>query len=180
MIWAACCLGFLRAGEFTVPSLEAFDAGLHLSVADIALDCHSSPSVVRVRIKASKTDPFRMGVDIFLGKTASPICPVGAMVAYLAARGNPAGPLFLYEDGSPLSRSRLVAAVRSCLRAGGVREELYSGHSFRIGAATTAATKGIEDSMIQVLGRWQSSAYLRYVRIPRENLAAVSSVLVSE
>ena len=102
------------------------------------------------------------------------------MVAYLAARGNPPGPLFLYEDGSPLSCPHLMAAVRSCLRAGGVREELYLGHSFRIGAATTAATKGIEDSMIQVLGCWQSSAYLRYVRIPRENLAAVSSVLVSE
>ena len=136
--------------------------------------------MARVRIKVSKTDPFQKGVDIFLGKTASPICPVMAMVAYLAARGNPPGPLFLYEDGSPLSRPRLVAAVRSCLRAGGVREELYLGHSFRIGAATTAATKGIEDSMIEVLGRWQSSAYLRYVRIPRENLATVSSMLVSE
>ena len=60
-----------------------------------------------------------------------------------------------------------------------MNKENYSGHSFRIGAVTTAASKGIDDSMIQVLGRWQSTAYLCYVHIPRENLAAVSSVLIS-
>ena len=30
----------------------------------------------------------------------------------------------------------------------------YSGHSFRIGAATAAAKLGVNDSMIKVLGRW--------------------------
>ena len=181
-IWAACCIGFfgfLHAGEFTVPSLKEYDSTTHLSLADIALDSHSAPTLLRVRIKASKTDPFCKGVDLFLGKTASSIYPITAMTAFLLQRGLALGPLFTLQDGSTLSRARLVTAVRCCLRAGGVNEEAYSGHSFRISAATTAAKKGIEDSMIQVLGRWQSAAYLRYVRIPRENLAAVSSVLVS-
>ena len=56
----------------------------------------------------------------------------------------------------------------------------YSGHSFRIGAVTMAASKGIEDSLIKILGRWESSAYQRYVKIPRERLAAVSQSLASE
>ena len=181
-IWVACCIGFfgfLRAGEFTVPSLKEYDSTIHLSLADIALDSHSAPTLLRVHIKASKSDSFRKGVDLFLGKTASSICHITAMTAFLLQRSPASGPLFTLQDGSTLSRACLVTAVRSCLRAGGVNEEAYSGHSFRIGAATTAAKKGIEDSMIQVLGRWQSAAYLRYVRIPRENLAAVSSVLVS-
>ena len=54
----------------------------------------------------------------------------------------------------------------------------YSGHSFRIGAATTAASVGIEDSLIKTLGRWESNAYQIYVKVPRDNLAAVSKRLV--
>ena len=55
----------------------------------------------------------------------------------------------------------------------------YSGHSFRIGAATTAAAVGVEDSMIKTLGRWKSAAYLAYVRIPWKRLAAVSARLAN-
>lgn len=38
----------------------------------------------------------------------------------------------------------------------------YRGHSFRIRAATSAA--GIEDHLIQTLGRWSSKFYTRYIR----------------
>ena len=89
-IWAACCLGFfgfLRVGEFTVPSLEEYDETTHLSLADIALDSYSAPTLLRVHIKASKTDPFWKGVDLFLGRTFSQICPVKAMTAFLLERG---------------------------------------------------------------------------------------------
>ena len=42
-------------------------------------------------------------------------------------------------------------------------QHLYAGHSLRIGVATTAAMAGVEDAMIQTLGRWQSAAYVQYV-----------------
>ena len=47
-----------------------------------------------------------------------------------------------------------MAAIRSALSRAGINAKPYSGHSFRIAAATTAALCGVQDSLIKVLGRW--------------------------
>ena len=180
MLWAATCtcfFGFLRAGELTVPADKAYDPGEHLNFADISIDNPQSPTVMRVRIKASKTDPFRRGVDIFMGRTHTKLCPIEAMLAYLAVRGSKEGFLFTYKDGRLLSKERFVSGVREALRKAGINQKQYAGHSFRIGAATTASQRGISESTIKMLGRWESSAYQLYVRTPRENLASISAVL---
>ena len=66
------------------------------------------------------------------------------------------GPLFRFADGAGLTRSRFVAQIREALRTAGVDESRYNGHSFRIGAATTAAARGIEDCVIKTVGRWDA------------------------
>ena len=50
-------------------------------------------------------------------------------------------------------RSRFVAALHLALAAAGIDAQLYSGHRVRIRAATTAAIRGIPDSLIKTLGR---------------------------
>ena len=180
MLWAACCLGFfgfLRAGEFTVASNEEFDSERHLSVADVAVDSVTAPALIRVRLKHSKTDPFRKGVDIFLGRTHRDLCPVSSMLPYRARRDSTPGPLFRLEDGKPLSRLHLVAELREALSSVGIQADCYSGHSLRIGAATTAAGRGMEDSTIQTLGRWKSDAYKRYIRLDPQTVAGFSRAL---
>ena len=181
MLWAACCLGFfgfLRSGEFTAPEDGEFDPGQHLSFSDVAADSLVDPRVLSIKIKQSKTDPFRLGVTIFVGKTDSSLCPVSAVLAYMARRGPGEGPLFRFQSGLPLSRSRLVEALREVLGIAGYNPEEYAGHSFRIGAATTAAACGIPIDTIKTLGRWKSDAYRLYVRLPREHLAEISKALV--
>jgi len=183
MLWAAACtgfFGFLRAGEFTVPSVRGYDPEVHLNVSDLALDSHTAPSLFRIKIKQSKTDPFRQGVNIFLGATNTSICPVQALVKYLALRGTAQGPLFIFQSGAPLTRTALVTQVQAALQQVGFSPADYNGHSFRIGAATTAAKCGLEDSLIQTLGRWKSAAFLAYIKIPRQELASVSQTLVKE
>ena len=91
MFWAACslgCFGFLRASEFTVPSLASFSPSLHLGVQDIALDSLSAPLCIRLKIKGSKTDPFRKGAFIHIGRGRPPLCAVHSVISYLASRGD--------------------------------------------------------------------------------------------
>ncbi len=71
----------------TVPSQEGYDPGVHLNNNDVQVDDTASPKVLRVSIKQSKTDPFRKGIDIFVGKTFSDLCPVSAMLNYLVEGG---------------------------------------------------------------------------------------------
>ena len=151
---------------------QDFDPSSALTVQDVSVDQHANPSMVRLHLKHSKTDPFRHGVDVFLGRTNMVLCPVAALLAYIAVRPSIAGPLFIYKDGTPLTREKLVVAVRHALEQLGHVASQYSGHSFRIGAATTAAWAGLEDSVVKMMGRWESSAYLRYIRTPRDSLAA--------
>ena len=129
--------GFLRAGEFTVKNAAYFDPSSSLRLEDIAVDQHENLSVIRIRLK-SKTDPFRHGVDIFLSRKKADHCPVAALLAFVAVRPSVAGLLFVFQDGSFLSRDKLVSAVQSALQQAGIDAKSYKGHSFRIGAATTA------------------------------------------
>ena len=97
-----------------------------------------------------------------LSRTYNDICPIAALLAYLAAQGQQgSGPLFCFKDGRYLTRQRFVEHVGTALQQSGINPAHYSGHSFRISAATTAAAYGLEDSLIQTLGRWESTAFLR-------------------
>ncbi len=180
MACTTCFFGFLRSGEIVAPTAHSYDPTYHLVLEDVALDNHIQPQLVRIRIKASKMDLFRKGVNIFLARTGNRLCPVAALVAYLAIRGQTPGPLFRFAAGSFLTRDAFVREVRKALTEADLKCSSYAGHSFRIGAATTAAAAGVEDSVIKTLGRWESSSYKLYVRLPREQLASISHKLASQ
>ena len=81
--------------------------------------------------------------------------------------------------GRTLSRQALISWLRSTLSTAGIDSTHFSGHSFRIGAASTAAARGVAESTIQTLGRWKSESFRRYIRIPREELATISSTIAT-
>ena len=175
MFWAACCaafFGFLRVGEFTCPGV--FDPPCHLSRSDISLD---SAGCFLLHLKRSKSDPFARGCVVLLAPSGSWICPVSALANYLELRGSSPGPLFVCDDGRPLTPGLVNKWLRAILSSAGVVGN-YSSHSFRIGAATSAALAGVPDHLIKVLGRWSSDAYLTYIRTPPEQLMAVARHLV--
>ena len=64
LLWAACCLryfGFMRAGEFT---LDRGTASPSICQEDEAVDSHQHPSLVRIRLRRAKTNPFGRGISI--------------------------------------------------------------------------------------------------------------------
>ncbi len=138
------------------------------------------PTVIRVLLRRAKTDLFGKGVFIHLGRTGADLCPVVAMLNYMVIRPKLAGPLFLNQEGQPLTKDTLIREVRAVLEAANLNPRSYAGHSFRIGVATSAARlAGVPDHLIKVLGRWKLEAYHSYIWTPAETLSLVSSRIAS-
>jgi len=172
MLWAAASLCFFRAGEITIPSLTSFDASRHLAWGDVAVDSIDNLQSLKIHLKISKTDQLGKGVNVYVG-------PLTAAMHYMAMQSPTAGSFFVFKNGAPLTKSVFTAKIREVLQVLGFPEENSAGHSFRIGAATAAASAGIEDSIIRTMGRWSSSAFLAYIHTSREQLATFSRSLAS-
>ncbi len=91
---------------------------------------------------------FRTGRQLHL--------PVSSLLAYKAFRGIRSWPLFIFSDGGPLTRVRLVQEVQRELSSAGLDCSVFTGHSFRIAAASTAKARDVDDSTIKELGWWKS------------------------
>ena len=126
--------------------INSFDLGWHLTSVDGQLDNLQQPCLIQQSLKGSKTDQAWQGIRLFVGRTNNELCPVATMLSFLAVRGFDHGPLFWTSDGQILTRSMLVHLVgllKSDLAAVGIDPTHYSGHSFQIGVATTAAANAI-------------------------------------
>ena len=156
VLWAACYtafFGFLRSSKMTVPSQDTYDPTIHLSIQDVAVDNKSSPSMVRIMIKHSKTKPFHQGVYIYLGMTGNAIWPVKVILSYLALWDDVSGLLFIFQNGRMLTSQIFSNTLDSLLNELPFKKKNFNTHSFRIGTATSAKAANISDTHTQMLGR---------------------------
>lgn len=141
----------------------------------VALDLVNVDFVARgltVHIRKSKTDQVGAGEVLGIPRGRRPaLCPVRVLAAWLAARGNWAGPLFYpIDQRGAIERRRLRAAavadvVKSAARRAGLDPAIYAGHSLRAGCATAAAEAGAGELAIAARTRHRSLEMLRrYVR----------------
>lgn len=175
--WGEICSSVFEAVLFHAAALVAFfgafriselvaqaksdTSGRALQVQDVEL------SAVRasIALRRSKTDQQQRGVVVKLGTCAEKeLCPVSALAAYLAVRGRRAGLLFQHQDGSPLTKHQFWSVTARALEKLGLAGKRFCTHSFRIGAASTAAAMGYPAQDIQRLGRWRSKVFRSYVR----------------
>ncbi|XP_056623663.1 LOW QUALITY PROTEIN: uncharacterized protein LOC130436741 [Triplophysa dalaica] len=171
--------GFLRCSEISTTS--TFNPLTHPTVSDLSV---VDSETMSFSIKQSKTDQTRRGHFIYIFNLHSPIQPYQTLLAYLHFRKSQtkttSDPLFVDESNRPATRFWFQKHLKAVLLLSGIPADHFSGHSFRIGASTTAAQKGLSHSQIQALGRWTSEAFKSYIRSDRSIIREAHRTLISK
>lgn len=158
--------GFLRTGEFTYSSWNSSSHDLLISRGGIQFNKGS----VTLTLPRSKSDPFGTTVPISMPETRDSICSREALKvlfvrfpapldAPLFCQNNPLG----YKSRMCFTRDWFLNSLRDLLIKAGINPVGYNGHSFRTGAAHSAAAAGMTDEEIKTLGRWKSDSYRLYM-----------------
>ncbi|XP_048259505.1 uncharacterized protein LOC125384429 [Haliotis rufescens] len=170
-VFSLAFYAFLRCDEFTCAK---YVYQKHLSMNSITFN--EEYTCFDLFLKQSKTDQLGKGVTITVHAVPGPTCPVQAMKNYVNLRNQSqaraSDPLFLTDCGIPLHRDYFIHKLHQTLAAAGYDYKKFNGHSFRIGAATSAAAAHVPDHMIKALGRWKSDCYARYIRVDKGSIAA--------
>ena len=145
--------GFLRVGEISDSPNNIMFSNLHWSSKFV--------SITFQRFKHHSGFP----VIISIPSSGTSYCPVLLIKKYLVQRGSDSGPLFSFPGSIPIQARHFNAMLSSSLAWAGYSNLNIKPHSFRIGAATWAATNGYSDNQIQIMGRWKSSAFRKYIRV---------------
>lgn len=146
---------FCRVGEITLSPHT-------LMVQDVLF---SPVPTVTVTFRHFKFSSPNKTFQIVISPQIDSVCPVSSLARYLKHRGPAPGPLFIFRDDTPVSRKYFIGILHEAIKFVNLSTTQYKSHSFRIGAATWAATKGYSDQQIRAMGRWSSSAFIKYIRI---------------
>ena len=117
---------------------------------------------VRITLDSFKhsDDPVTFKINCAPGN----YCPVLTLLKFISLRGCKPGKIFLKSNGKWITRDFIASHVKTIVSSLGLNKALYNTHSFRIGRASDLAKKGVPDQVIKKIGRWESSAYTRYIR----------------
>lgn len=155
---------FLRIGEMAVKSKNDISRVLQFSDINVGYE-NQIPINMTVTIKYYKHSNLQPKTISVARNASNLLCPVTAMLNYLKVVKHKSGPLFQFPCGTPVSYSYFSSSLKSLLEFIGLNPEVYKGHSFRIGAATSAASQGTSLPVIQHMGRWKTNAVRNYIRM---------------
>ncbi|KAK3093264.1 hypothetical protein FSP39_013437 [Pinctada imbricata] len=150
--------GFLRVGELAISKVNSKDT--ILAINDIAF----SKLKMVIHIRKSKTDQHGRGAVREITATCDSACPVRNGLEFLEIRPAFPGPFYCHFGGLPLTSYQFASVLTKSIKAIGLDPKFYKTHSFRIGAASDASSKGESPEKIQKAGRWKSKCYKTYIR----------------
>ena len=135
--------------------------GVHLNFTDLAVYLYCIPKVVKVRVKASKTDPYCSRMDTFLHKH---LCPLAANLSRALYRG----PLHMLADGKPLTRLWFVPRSREEFSQAAVNyARLFF---FELERQKQRLDRKLRKTTIQMLERCNSTAHQICIKLLHDQL----------
>ena len=181
-VFTLAIAAFLRVGEFTYRQTDIETGPLFrswfLTKSSIQLQNWKGESYIKLTLPASKTDPFRHGIELTIAASNDLDCPVHAMkrFARIDTHRPQLAPLFCVgsDEQRPLTREYVVLKLPDLAIRSGLGRGAWNGPSFRRGAATWASQVGLSENQIQTLGRWRSDAYKTYIQYSSEERISLS------
>jgi hypothetical protein len=171
MVWTSflfAFFGLMRVSEYTDKLLRK-----HLV---LERDC------VRLELIGTKNCPNRSSFVVLSRMLDLSICPVEACRLFLKARDSvfPSDvSLFRFSNGdrySPKEVNGLISRLATMTNQSHLR---LSSHSLRIGGASEAARAGVHPRIIQLMGRWSSDCFMRYIRSEESDVLRAQRAMAS-
>ena len=154
-----------RAGEFTIPRLNAFSPQLHITPGGVRteVDRRGLRSTV-FHLPSTKAAPVQ-GEDVSWCPQSGQTNPKAALENHMLINSpSRDGPLFAYrfrDTLRPLTKAKLVEVMAKAARDAGL--EPRQGHGIRIGATLEYLLRGVPFDVMKVKGRWASDAFEKYL-----------------
>ncbi|EIM79638.1 uncharacterized protein STEHIDRAFT_87996 [Stereum hirsutum FP-91666 SS1] len=164
-----------RLGEFTLPTLNAFNGSDHVKRSDIRRAVDDEGNEVTIfHLPRTKSAPID-GEDVFWARQPNAISdPERALQLHLLINDHGDNcALFSYTDNRGSQRPLTKTAFLTKLTELGdlLNMQFPHGHGIRIGSTVWNLLRGMPFEVMRVKGRWKSSAFLLYLRRHAEILA---------
>ena len=153
---------FARVGEITSNGSNAHRV---IQFCDVKFLSAGEGLLVEVTFRHFKHNLSKHPHKISFGRGYACFSAIDAIQEYVRMRGSFSGPLFCSVIGKPISRATVDQQLHRSLSFSNLDTSRYKGHSFRIGSASHKAEIGYFDAMIRALGRWNSNAFRKYIRV---------------
>ena len=179
LLWAVSTLAFygaFRIHELASKTEATFDPDHTLLTEDIKIGGSGNERWLEISLKCPKEKKSGRPTIIDVFEVGGQLCPVSAFLKW-SRYNKPQGgvPLFRDSTGTPLTGREVNKQLKRLLGKFAVYQNgSISSHSFRSGIVSILGSKGFSDEEIKLVGRWSSRAFIRYMKLPRTQRAAIA------
>ena len=157
-----CCA---RLGEFTVPTVKAFNPKEHITIMDVSFQHDRSLNKVTA-FHLPKTKTSNTGETVFWAKQNSIVDPQYLFLLHLQTNEpQPEEHLFSFltpRGKIPMTRNIFLRNMQIASQK--AQLPVLTGHSIRIGATLEYLLRGIPFEVVKQIGRWSSNSFTLYLR----------------